>query len=242
MSTPPSSLSTALAALSDSITGLAPGIRSIAQTASNAQATASAAIPKAQMGTAPGDVVVLDDNGQLPALDGSQLLNLPQPHGILPVLAIELGHSQQANGGRGIDMGNWFQLDFRIGVNTFNGFAFQTNSDGSATIAGGVYLVAGGVRIIADSTDTWQLPTQMTIATGQSSYPFPGIYQYDAQRLPDYPVASVSAGGVIGFATLCNVMPSWGDGKLWLGFSKVIGPSTQTPLRLQGYMTYTKIG
>lgn len=58
MSNPSSSLSTALAALNDSITGLAPGIRSIAQTASNAQATASAAIPKAQTGTAPGDVVV----------------------------------------------------------------------------------------------------------------------------------------------------------------------------------------
>ncbi|CAM2195602.1 protein of unknown function [Paraburkholderia kururiensis] len=38
------------------------------------------------------------------------------------------------------------------------------------------------------------------------------------------------------------VMPSWCDGRLWPGCSKVTAPSTQTPLRLQGYMTYTKIG
>ncbi|RQY48010.1 hypothetical protein DF111_34100 [Burkholderia stagnalis] len=53
----------------------------------------------------PGDVVMLDANGRLPVVDGSQLINLAAPHGILPVLTIELGHSAQANGGRGIDMG-----------------------------------------------------------------------------------------------------------------------------------------
>lgn len=48
----------------------------IAQKAANAQTTADAAIPKSLMGMAPGDVVALDAQGRLPAVDGSQLWHL----------------------------------------------------------------------------------------------------------------------------------------------------------------------
>lgn len=127
MTTSQEQFSAALAALSNAVTGLAAPLQSVAS-------TAKAAIPKSQEGIAPGDVVVLDAQGRLPAVDGSQLTNLPLPHGVSPVLAIELGHSAQANGGRGIDMGNWYQLDFRIGVSTHNDFQYTANSDGTITI------------------------------------------------------------------------------------------------------------
>jgi hypothetical protein len=39
-----------------------------------------------------------------------------------PVLTVDLGNSGQASGGFGIDMGDWYQLDFRVGVTTGNDF------------------------------------------------------------------------------------------------------------------------
>ncbi len=88
----------------------------IAQTAANAQATADAAIPKSLIGTAPGDVVALDAKGGLPAVDGSQLTGVVA-HSILPALIVELGHSMLASDGRGVDRGNWYQLNLGIGTN-----------------------------------------------------------------------------------------------------------------------------
>lgn len=241
MTSPQQSLSSALTALGDSISGLAPGLWAIAGTAASAQATADAAIPKSQAGTVPGDVVVLDTNGRLPAVDGSQLTNLPSPHGILPVLTIELGHSSQANGGRGIDMGNWYQLDFRVGVEATNGFQYTTNADGTITIPTGAYVVSGSAKILAPATDTYQLPAQMTFAVGQA-YAFPGIYQYAVQQYPDAPVGSASISGVLGSLHTSGVQ-SWGSSNpLWMGFAKVLGSQNQTPLALQGYMAIVKIG
>ncbi|KWN83447.1 hypothetical protein WM24_01650 [Burkholderia ubonensis] len=40
------------------------------------QASADAAIPKSQAGAAPGDVIVLNASGRLPAVDGSLLTNV----------------------------------------------------------------------------------------------------------------------------------------------------------------------
>ncbi|WP_124597166.1 hypothetical protein [Burkholderia stagnalis] len=91
--------------LAMAIANLRAGVQAAASKATSAQETADAAIPKSLAGMGPGDVVMLDANGRLPVVDGSQLINLAAPHGILPVLTIELGHSAQANGGRGIDMG-----------------------------------------------------------------------------------------------------------------------------------------
>ncbi|RBB36783.1 hypothetical protein DPV79_24305 [Burkholderia reimsis] len=203
---------------------------------------ADAAIPKSQAGTAPGDVAVLDANGRLPAVDGSQLTNLPSPHGILPVLTIELGHGAQANGGRGIDMGNWYQLDFRIGVTAANGFQFAVNADGTMTIPSGVYLVSGSAKILAPATDMYQLPAQVVFAVGQN-YAFPGIYQYAVQQYPDAPVGSAMMSGVLGSLRMSGVQASWGSSSpLWMGFAKVLGSQNQTPLALQGYMSIVKIG
>ncbi len=163
--TPQEQFSSALAGLNNAITGLTAPLQNIST-------TAKAAIPKSQEGSGPGDVVVLDAQGRLPAVDGSQLTNLPIPHGVSPVLAIELGHSAQANGGRGIDQGSWYQLDFNIGVHTFNGFQYTANTDGMTTIPSGVYLVSGSAKIIAPAADTYQLPAQMAFAVGQSvAYP-----------------------------------------------------------------------
>ena len=204
-----STLDDALAALTDSIVDFGHGVASIAQTAQQAQSVAEDAIPKSVVGTSPGDVVVLDQCGRLPAVDGSQLTNLPTPHASLPVLTIELGHSQQANGGRGIDMGDWYQLDFRIGVTTNNDFQYTANEDGTITIAGGLYLVSGSAKIIAPSTDTYQLPVQMYFAVGQN-YSYPGIYQYAVQRYPDAPIGNASVSGVVGPLGMSDVQANWG--------------------------------
>ncbi|MPV68010.1 hypothetical protein [Burkholderia sp. BE17] len=203
-------------------------------------AAVSSLIPKSQIGTAPGDVVVLDANGRLPAIDGSRLTNLAAPHGILPVLTIELGHSAQANGGRGIDMGNWYQIDFRVGVGASNGFQYTANADGTITIPSGVYVVTGSAKILAPATDTYQLPAQMAFAVGQN-YAFPGIYQYAVQQYPDAPVGSASISDVLGSLRVSGVQ-SWGSNPLWMGFAKVLGSQNQTPLALQGYMSIVKVG
>jgi hypothetical protein len=135
----------------------------------------------------PGDVVVLDDSSRLPDVDGSQLINLPIPHANLPVLTLELGHSQQPNRGRGIDKGYWYQLDFRIGVTTNNGFEYTTNDDGTITVLSGVYLVCSSAKILATATDMYALPAQMFFAAGQG-HAYPGTYQYAVQGYPDAPL------------------------------------------------------
>ncbi|WP_133295695.1 hypothetical protein [Burkholderia reimsis] len=242
MTSPQQTLSSALTALGDAISGLGPGLQAIAGTAESAQAIAEAAIPKSQVGTVPGDVVVLDANGRLPAVDGSQLTSLPSSQGILPVLTIELGHGAQANNGRGIDMGNWYQLDFRIGVSAANGFEYTANADGTITIPSGVYLVLGSAKILAVSTDTYQLPAQMYFAAGQG-YAYPGVYQNAVQQYPDAPVGSASISGVLGSLRMSGVQANWGSSNpLWMGFAKVLGSQNQTPLELQGYMSIVKIG
>ncbi|KIP16368.1 hypothetical protein KY49_4598 [Burkholderia sp. MSHR3999] len=227
--------------LAIAIANLRAGVQAAASKAASAQETADAAIPKSQAGTAPGDVVVLDENGRLPAVDGNQLTNLAAPHGILPVLTIELGHSAQANGGRGTDMGNWYQLDFRAGVGASNGFQYTANADGTITVPSGVYLVTGGAKILAPATDTYQLPAQMAFAVGQA-YAYPGVYQYAVQQYPDAPVGGASISGVLGSLRMSGVQ-SWGSSSpLWMGFAKVLGSQNQTPLALQGYMSIVKIG
>lgn len=228
--------------LAMAIANLRSGLQAIASKAANAQATADAAIPKSQAGTAPGDVVVLDANGKLPSVDGSQLTNLPSPHGVSPALTIELGHSAQANSGRGIDMGSWYQPDFRVGVGASNGFEYTANDDGTITIPSGVYLVTGNVKVLAPLTDTYQLPAQMYFAIGQG-YAYPGIYQYAVQQYPDAPVGSVTTSGILGSLRVSGVQASWRPGNpLWMGVAKVLGSQHQTPLALQGYMSIVKIG
>ncbi|WP_439890840.1 hypothetical protein ACS7SF_17010 [Ralstonia sp. 25C] len=211
----------------------------IAQMAANAQATADAAMPKSMIGTAPGDVVALDAQARLPAVDGSQLTSVVA-HSTLPALIVELGHSMQASDGRGVDRGSWYQVNLGIGTNALSGFQLSVNDDGSANLAAGTYLVCCGAKIIADSADTYQLPAQMTVATGQAC-DYPGVYQYAVQRLPDLPLSSTNTAGVLGYISFSGVA-RWGVDPVWLGFSKILGSSNQVPLRLQGYLSFVKMG
>lgn len=42
---------------------------------------------------------------------------------------------------------------------------------------------------------------------------------------------------------MSGVQANWGSSKpLWMGFAKVLGSQSQTPLALQGYMSIVKIG
>lgn len=164
-------------------------------------------------------------------------LNIP----VSPTLVVELGNSNQANGGRGIDQGSWYQLNFNVGTNSYNGFPYQPNSDGTAQLTeGGVFLVCCNAKIISSNSDAYALPIQMAVATGQY-YAYPGVYQYAVQRFPDPPVANQSVSGVVGNVAFSGVIASWGLTPLWLGFSKIVGASG-TPLSLQGTVSYTKIG
>ncbi|KVH51165.1 hypothetical protein [Burkholderia diffusa] len=175
----------------------------------------------------------------------AQILNKPTSlPGTLPVLTIELGNSAQANGGRGIDQGNWYQLDFHVGTNASNGFQYTVNSDGTITIPSGVYLVSGSAKIIAPSNDTYQWPAQMFFGVGQA-YAYPGVYQNAVQRYPDMAQGTISTpgGGSIFGPLMLSGVQSFGPGyPLWMGFAKVLGSVNSTPLSLQGYMSIVKIG
>ncbi|WP_247539230.1 hypothetical protein [Ralstonia pseudosolanacearum] len=107
-------------------------------------------------------------------------------------------------------------------------------------MAGGTYLVCCGAKIIADSTDTYQLPAQMTVATGQA-YDYPDVYQYAVQRFPDLPLSSANTAGVLGYISFSGVA-RWGSDPVWLGFSKILGSANQVSPRLQGYLSFVKMG
>lgn len=195
-----------------------------------------------KVGTDPGNIIAIDNKGRLPALDGSLLTNLAVPVGVLPVLTIELGNSAQDNGSRGIDRGNWYQLDFRIGTSVSNGFKYTANDDGTITIPSGVYLVAGNAKVIAPQTDNYLLPAQMTFAAGMY-YGYPGVYQNAIQQIPDVSTGNARMAGTLGSINVCGVQSSWGPGSpLWMGFDKVLGSENRIPLSLQGYMSIVKIG
>jgi hypothetical protein len=174
----------------------------------------------------------------------AQILNKPAAlPAILPVLNIEFGNSAQANGGRGIDQGNWYQLDGHIGFSAFNGFPYTVNSDGTLTLGqNGTYLALGELKAIAAGTDTYQLPVQMIVSIGITAYGFPGIYQYNVQRYPDAPTSTASVGGVLGTICLSGAQ-QWGPGNpVYVGFSKVLGSTSQQPLVMQGTLSIVKIG
>ena len=67
-----------------------------------------------------------------------------------------------------------------------------------------VYLVSGGAKILAPSTDVYQLPAQMAFAADQL-YAFPGIYQYAVQQFPYVPISSTSIFGFLGSLRMSGV-------------------------------------
>ncbi|WP_175950390.1 hypothetical protein [Burkholderia sp. BCC0405] len=191
--------------------------------------------------TIPGAQVNADWN----ATSGlAQILNKPTSiPAILPVLSIEFGNSGQANGGRGIDQGSWYQLDGHVGFNAFNGFQYTVNADGTIAIGqGGTYLALGELKAIASGTDTYQLPVQMIVSVGWNGYGYPGVYQYNVQRFPDAPISTASVSGVLGTICLSGAQ-QWGPGfTIFVGFSKVLGSANQQPLVMQGMLSIVKIG
>jgi hypothetical protein len=162
----------------------------------------------------------------------------------LPGLTIELGNSAQANGGRGIDQGTYYQLDCSIGTTAFNGFSYTANSDGTITLGqSGVYQISAYAHVVNPTAgDIFQIPAQVTFAIGQS-YPWPGIYQYSVQSFPSPIVATQSAQNLGSISLNGKVPLGWNTtSPVWLGFSKVLGTQYQTALALQGALTILKIG
>ncbi|NML34522.1 hypothetical protein [Paraburkholderia antibiotica] len=174
--------------------------------------------------------------------DGGLSASMDAPS--LPSLTIELGHTSQANGGLGIDMGTYYQLDFQYGVTVKNQFNYTLNGDGTINIPAGVYLVVGTFNLTSQDADTYDTPPQMIVSTGQR-YAFPGIYQYAVRSYPSPKVGAAASpvGNVLGSVTMSGAMPLWSnDQALWLGFSKVLGSANGKPLHTQGFLSYLKIG
>jgi hypothetical protein len=143
-----------------------------------------------------------------------------------------------------IDQGSWYQINFNTAIcSLLNGFTMTPNSDGTATIPDGVYLVSGSTTVVnyAYVNDTYQLPDQIIFAVGQN-YPWPGIYQYAVQRLPSAPIATQSVSEAVGGMTISGVQQWSGGSGLWMGFSKILGAVNANPLSLQGYVSLVKIG
>ncbi|MEW9584908.1 hypothetical protein [Paraburkholderia sp. DGU8] len=172
----------------------------------------------------------------------AEILNRPSQLTVLPVLTFEFGNSGQANGGLGIDKGNWYQQDFHIGVTTANGFQYTVNSDGTALFPQGVYLVSGTMKILPVASDNFQEPAQITAATGQT-YAFPGVYEYAVQFFPQPQTSINTLSGPIGSVFFSGAMANWSASvPIWLGFSKVQGTVHGNPLQLQGFLSYVKVG
>jgi hypothetical protein len=161
-------------------------------------------------------------------------------HATLPGIIIELAHSSQANGGRGIDKGGYYQLDFRVGSSSFNDFSYTQNADGTITLPDGMYLVTRSAKIIAESPDSYPVPAQVSLAVGQN-IAFPGIYQYAVQSLPQPSQTTQSVNGAIGVAQIGGCQHFSSMSPVWMGFRKVTGVGGVV-LLLQGYITILRIG
>jgi hypothetical protein len=199
-------------------------------------------VPLASGDTLAGSSIAIStDSGNSLKAGSDGGLFVPTVTPVIPTLTIELGNSGQANGGYGIDQGSYYELDFNIGVTAKNGFPYSVNSDGTFTLTqGGIYLVNGTCKIIAPASDSYSIPAQVILATGQN-YAWPGVYQYAVQRYPDLSLQGSGVSGVLGSISLSGTMDLWGAGSpIWLGYSKVKGGSGGNPLQLQGFITYMK--
>jgi len=172
----------------------------------------------------------------------NDLLNLPTGFpSNLPGITIELGHSAQANGGRGIDQGSYYQLDMSIGSDTFNGLAVTFNADKTMNLPGGTYLIAGSALLTNGGvTDTYQVPIQMVLSAGYTGYGFPGIYQYSTRVFPGPVTGTMSLSGGFGSIGISGTGP--GVSPMAVMFSKIAGSVSGITLSLQGYITFLKIG
>ncbi|MFL9998854.1 hypothetical protein [Paraburkholderia sediminicola] len=214
------------------------------------------------VGTDPGDFVQLGQSGKLPAVDGSQLENLPHPPqvnadwnatsdpaqilnkpaiGALPLLVATISGMTGL-----IDLGTWLQIDFgrEANVRAYNGLTFTANSDGTASLPDGIYMVCGGINMTTNYLATYLIPPQMTVATGQV-YAFPGQPGYCVQALPSTPLTTSKLwpGGSAGFSTISGVLTGVkAVNGLWLGVSKVQDTTAAFTVVPVGSIAYIKIG
>lgn len=159
-----------------------------------------------------------------------------------PAMKIELGNSAQANSGRGIDKGSYFQVDLSIGQTLLNGLTVTNNADGTATLPAGHYEVTGTIKIVASAAGQFDLPPQLTLATGNSPYTFPGVYQTDVQYLPQAKVGTTTSVTSFGTMAVSGIIDLGAADKLWLRFSKVADANNASNfLMLQGYLNYIKL-
>lgn len=190
----------------------------------------------------PNGMLARQANADWNATSGPALiLNKPSLSPACPTLIIELGHSQQPNGGLGIDNGDHYQPDCRIGVASYNGVQYTTNTDGTLNVQDGLYLVAGSATIWATGPDTYPAPAPIVFALGQS-YGWPGVYQYAVQVQPDTATSSIATSGAMGSVRVSGVLPLSAATPVWIGFSKVLGSQSQRPLALRGHLSLVKIG
>jgi hypothetical protein len=159
-----------------------------------------------------------------------------------PAMKIELGNSAQANGGRGIDKGSYFQVDMSIGQTLLNGLTATNNADGTVTLPAGHYEVTGTIKIVANPAGQFDLPPQLTLATGNSPYSFPGVYQTDVQYLPQAKISSTTSGSSFGTMAISGIIDLAATDSLWLRFSKIADAGNAANfLSLQGYLNYIKL-
>lgn len=170
----------------------------------------------------------------------AQILNKPTILSNLPTLIIDVGNDAQPNDGRGIDRDKYYQLDFHSGTTAYNDFPYVVNSDGTFTVAPGLYLVTGCLQIVASVADTYQLPAQMTFATGRF-YRWPGRVHDGIQAVPGPPTATQSVQGSLGMIVISGVQKWDVDWEVWMGFSKILGTTSQEPLKLLGGLSVTQL-
>nr|WP_284503049.1 hypothetical protein [Caballeronia sp. AZ10_KS36] len=168
----------------------------------------------------------------------AQILNKPSSlGGSASGLHIELGY--QPND-RGIDCGDHYQLDFGMATSTFGGFQFTLNSDNSISVPTGMYPVTADAEISASPEDVWQIPAQMTFSVCVG-YGYPGVYQQAVRRFPDASLGTLQKVSTLGSLALAGPIAISAGDHVWAGFSKVVGPNTQTTLMIHGRSSLTKV-
>lgn len=175
---------------------------------------------------ASGDIPVSKAKGNVITMEDDGLFGNPAAPTI-PYVRWEIGHSQQANGGRGIDQGDWWQLDLSIGQAS-NLEGLVNNEDGTVTLPKGAYQIVSDAQLSG---------TQMS---GQYMMKFYG-QSYGYKRAP-YQVAAthiaqLSAGSVPRTLALASC-PLFFDLTWGFGYDK----GADGLAELRGFISVLKIG
>lgn len=168
---------------------------------------------------------------------------LPAPN--LPAFYLQLGGSGQPNGGLGNDPGTGVYLpDMSKGV-AINGLAVTFGGSGNSflTLPSGTYQVIGWGNMRVTANDTYVIPSQMTILCGAGVPTGTSDYTNGAMSVPDFPATTTNAftsGANFGTRSFNTVLI--GGGTIALSYTKILGSVSSTPLALQGWVVFIKIG